>query len=333
MFALRFIAIQACLGCLFAAAPAVAQAPVSPPAAAGNPSPLAFAEDWNTLSIRSLHLEAYPPVVTEHDVRSDYTRDLVRVQWRPGDSIELFVYVPRGVPKAPAVLYLYSYPADVDRFFDEGWATRATANGYAAVGFVSALTGQRYHSRPMKEWFVSQLPESLGASVHDVQMILDYLATRGDIDMNRIGMFGQGSGGSIAILAASVDRRIQALDLLDPWGDWPDWLRNSPQVPEDERSRYLTPEFLNSVSNLDPVDAFSKLSLHSLRLQQILADSVTPRSAMDRIAAAAPSPKVVFRYPDSNAHFKAVRATGLSGWLKDQLALPASPASAARGGR
>ena len=79
----------------------------------------------------------------------------------------------------------------------------------------------------MKEWFVSQLQESIAASAHDVQMILNYLAMRGDLDMDHVGMFGDGSGASIAILAAAVDPRIKASDLLDPWGDWPDWIAKS----------------------------------------------------------------------------------------------------------
>jgi iron complex outermembrane receptor protein len=81
---------------------------------------------------------------------------------------------------------------------------RATEGGFAAIGFVSALTGHRFHNRSMKEWFISELQEALGTSVHDVPMILNYLSTRGDLDMDNIGMFGQGSGGAIAILAASA---------------------------------------------------------------------------------------------------------------------------------
>ena len=36
-----------------------------------------------------------------------------------------------------------------------------------------------------------------------------------------------GSGAAIAILAAAIDPRLKALDLVDPWGDWPDWLAKS----------------------------------------------------------------------------------------------------------
>jgi hypothetical protein len=39
-------------------------------------------------------------------------------------------------------------------------------------GFVSALTGHRYHDRPMKEWFLSELQECL-AVAHDVQLVLN----------------------------------------------------------------------------------------------------------------------------------------------------------------
>jgi len=69
----------------------------------------------------------------------------------------------------------------------------------------------------MREWFISELQESLAASAHDVQMVLDYLATRIDLEMSRVGMFTQGSGASIGILTSAVDPRIKVLDALDPW--------------------------------------------------------------------------------------------------------------------
>jgi hypothetical protein len=119
------------------------------------------------------------------------------------------------------ILYLYGYPTDTDIFKNDDCDALVTRDGFAAVGFVSALTGHRYRNRPMKEWFLSELQESVATSAHDVQMVLNYLASRGDLDMNRVGMFAQGSGASIAILATAVDPRIKVLEALDPWGDWP----------------------------------------------------------------------------------------------------------------
>ena len=153
-------------------------------------------EDWSSLEIGASKLEPEKPLVASVDEMDTFTRSLVQVKWRPGDPIDLWIVLPKGVKKPPVVLYLYDTGWDTDRFKDPGWCKRATDGGVAAVGFVSALSGHRFHDRPMKQSFVSELQESLGSTVHDVKFILDYLDQRGDVDMNRVGMFGQGSGGS-----------------------------------------------------------------------------------------------------------------------------------------
>jgi hypothetical protein len=187
------------------------------------------------------------------------------------------------------------------------------------VGFVSALTDYRFRFRPLRQWFVSELSESLGTTVHDVQLLLNYLAGRGDMDMDEVGMFGMGSGASIAILAAHADTRIKTLDLLDPWGDWPEWLKGSSVIPDGERSRYLTPEFLKSVASLDPVAYLPSLQKPSIRLQQTLSDPQTPKIAKERIAAALPNPSQLVQYNTPQDLLKAWQTTGLSGWMKQRM--------------
>ena len=86
----------------------------------------------------------------ERDDLPAYTRELWRVQWRKGDPIDLYIILPKQVAKPPVILYLYGFPADTDRFLDDTYCKTVTARGIAAVGFVSALTGQRYHDRRWK---------------------------------------------------------------------------------------------------------------------------------------------------------------------------------------
>lgn len=278
-------------------------------------------ENWAALDDLKTGLQPTAVVVVQRDERADFVLELVRVQWRINDPIDLWIARPKLAGRVPAVLYLYSYSDVNDRFHDDGWCKRATADGFAAVGFVSALTDYRFSRRPMKQWFVSELRESLGSSVHDVQLILNYLAERGDMDMDHIGMFGMGSGASIAILAAHADPRIKTLDLLDPWGDWPDWLEFSPVVPASERPRYLMPEFLKSVATFDPVTYLPSLKTRSLRVQQTLSEPVTPKIAKEKIAAAVPDPSQLVKYENAQDLLKAWKATGLSGWIKKQLRL------------
>jgi len=284
------------------------------------------AEDLYTLSLGQTHLHPMPSIEGEKSEFPEFTRELIQVQWRSWDPIDLYVILPRNVKKPHAILYLYSYPSESTRFMDNQYCIRLTRGGFAAIGLVSALTGHRYHDRPMKEWFVSQLHDALTMSVHDVQMVLDYLATRGDVDVSHVGFFGQGSGATIAILSATVDPRIGPLDLLDPWGDWPDWLAHSTLVPEEERSSYLKPEFLAKIAPLDPLNELPRLR-QPLRLQLVADDEVTPTVAKSRVASVAPAQTLVVRYEDTKSLFRQTGGGRLFEWVKDELKAP-SPASA-----
>jgi len=318
------------LAFVFSAGSAVAQqtspktkAPSAPPQkqkAATKPATI-FHEDWDSITLEKSHL--LPPEVVFGE-KADFpqygfVRELYQVSWRPGDAIDLYVVRPKGVEKPPVILYLYSYPQDTDRFKNDHWCGSVTANGYAAVGFVSALTGQRAAHRLPKEWFVSELQESLATSVHDVQMVLNYLETRGDLDMDRVGMLGQGSGGAIGILAAAADPRIKALDVLTPWGDWPNWLAKSKFVPADERAKYATPEFLARVATLEPIQWLPKVKARSIRIQNVRQDGGVPDVVEERIEAAAPDIAEINQFGDGRALVPAAAGGRLLDWIKTQL--------------
>lgn len=276
-------------------------------------------EDWTVLSAKQsgLDISSVTGVVFEKADFPEFSREVVRVQWRAGDPIDLYVIRPRGVAKPPVILYLYDYLTDTDRFRSEMWSREAVKHGFAAVGFVSAFSGQRYHSRPMREWFVSELQESLGTSTHDVQMILSYLAGRGDVDAAKIGMLGEGSGGTIAILAAATDARIAFVDAINPWGDWPEWVQGSLVVPEEERPTYTRSEFIQRVATLDPVVYLPQFKPGRLRIEEVVGDPMTPKSVQTKIVASVPSASDVVQYPDARTLIH--RWTEQKWWLKAQL--------------
>jgi hypothetical protein len=277
------------------------------------------AEDWNSLSLETSHLHAFPPIIGEKDERSDFTRELVRVQWRENDPIYLYVIMPKGLERPPAILYLYSYPSELDRFRNDALCRLFIKGGVAAIGFVSALTGHRYHDRPMREWFVSELQESLVTSVHDVQMILNYLTTRDDLDPDRIGMFGEGSGGTIAVLTSAIDARLKAIDLFAPWCDWRDWLALSPIVPDDERAIYRRLDFVRRVASFDPVEWLTRVKAIAIRLQYTPNQWGTPKIAQDRITSAAPARAQIRSYTYGQA--ESGTSISLFDWIKEQLSL------------
>jgi len=281
-------------------------------------------EDLSKASLSSSQLHADPPELVEKAETKDFTREFIAVQWRPGDRIYLYVVLPPKVKKPPVAIYIYGHPSDTDRFQDDGWCQRTTSGGYAAVGLVPALTGQRYHDRPMKEWFVSELQEALGKSTHDVQMVLNYLAERGDIDMGNVGVFGVGAGGTIAVMAASVDSRIKAIDLLDPWGDWPVWMQKSGVIPDEERPAYVKPDFLKRVADFDPVKLLPGLKTPHIRLNQLNDDfASTPEEAKKQMEAALPATAERDRFETSVAFYSEIASGGrVFDWLKLQIKVP-----------
>ena len=283
------------------------------------PRPGRTLEDWSSLSLVGSELAPQKPAFGERDDLPGFTRELIQVQWRKLDPIDLYIIRPKYVPKPRVVVYLYSYPSETARFRDNDYCERITSGGVAAVGFVSALTGQRYAMRPMKEWFVSELQEALGSSVHDVQMILNFLSTRSDLDMSNVGMFGTGSGGTITILAAAVDPRIKAIDVLNPWGDWPDWMATSSLIPENERPNYVKPEYLKKVAPLDPVQWLPQVKAERIRIQDIVDDTVTPRAAQARIESVAPAGTKVQRYDGTRQFYGAAAGGRVFQWVKDQI--------------
>lgn len=289
-------------------------------------------EDWTTPSLTGSHLQPIaplPPFVD--DTHSGYTVQMFQLQWRDGDPFDLYVMKPTGVKNPPVILNLYGYPADTAAYKNATFQNELTKGGFAAVGFVSALTGHRYHGRPMKEWFLSELQESLATSAHDVQMILNYLAARGDLDMTRVGMFGQGSGATIAILASAVDPRIKVLDVLDPWGDWPTWMATSDFPPQDERPNYVKPEFLKKVAPLETLDWLPKIKAKKFRLQQLLFETDTPVSVKEKLRAAVPAGTPVVLYKNIDEFKVAFPYSTNLDWVKHELqALPGSNPSAVK---
>jgi len=170
-----------------------------------------------------------------------------------------------------------------------------------------------------KEWFVLDMQEALATTAHDVQLILDYLETRGDLDMSRVGMFGVGSGGSVAILTSAVDHRLAAVDLLGPWGDWPAWLEQTKIVPDGERPQFLKKEFLGTVAPLDPAVWLAKSQAKALRLQNVRHNLSIPDSAQEKLEAAAPDFAVVNEYGNGRAFLTVQPGFAALDWIKDQL--------------
>ncbi len=131
--------------------------------------------------------------------------------------------------------------------------------------------------------------------------------------MNRLQKFG-------VALAASVDPRIQAIDLLDPWGDWTTWTEKSTLIPEAERPEFRKPSFLEPLAPLDPLQWLPALAGRPLKLDDVLYETTTPAEAKAKIEAKLPPSALLVRYA-TKAQFQqqAIQNGQLVTWIQHQL--------------
>jgi hypothetical protein len=288
-----------------------------------------YHEDFSSLSLQGSRFFPLAPALGQVDdyPQNSFVRERWQLMWRPADPIDLFICKPRGVTKPPVILYLYTYPSSTDRFKSDDWCGITTTSGFAAVGFVSSYTGHRLEMRSPKATFFTDFQESIGATVHDVQMILNYLDNRGDLDMKRVGMYGQGSGGTIAILASAVDPRIKALDVLTPWGDWPHFFAQTRYVAPEQRARFSSPDFLAGIAALEPLTWLPKVKARSVRVQDVRKSGPMPDESQVRLEAVAPETALIDEYGDPAAHVPHATGAGFV-WLRTELQPDARPQAA-----
>jgi dienelactone hydrolase len=141
-----------------------------------------------------------------------------------------YLEVPKDVePPYPCVLLMHGWSGCKDKWwekcsYDRGKiGARLIENGIAvfaldALGHGDRIAENDYHcvnlynepgTTPRKNYFT--LREIVVQTVVDYRRGLDYLATRGDIDMTRIGIIGYSMGGFSAFPLTAVDSRIKAV--------------------------------------------------------------------------------------------------------------------------
>src|ERR1700730_1880864 len=76
-------------------------------------------EYWKTPSLEGSDLKIGDVIPGDVDtIDGVYTHEVTRVQWRPGDPIDLYIIKPVSIKNPPVILYLYSYPFETDRFLN-----------------------------------------------------------------------------------------------------------------------------------------------------------------------------------------------------------------------
>ncbi len=182
------------------------------------------------------------PVTLESVDKGDYTREKVLLRTSPWTLMPVYILKPNGRQgPLPVVVAFHGHGygvKDVVGLWEDG-AERSTPDGYhkdfavslckrgflvaapeiscfgERVGDYSYLDPKIGQEPPYTCHHVASLAFHLGGSaaglrVHDALKLVDYLQTRADVDIDRLGAMGISGGGMHTLFSTCVDIRIRA---------------------------------------------------------------------------------------------------------------------------
>lgn len=204
-----------------------------------------------------------------------------------------FVRPLAATGRLPVVLYNHAHGGDYVLGKDELLAGRShlqsppyaealTARGYAALAIDTWLFGER-RGRTESELFKHMLWQGQvlwGMMVYDSLRALDYLATRDDVDLDRLATLGLSMGSTMAWWVAALDERIKVCIDLCCLTDFQALIET--RALDSHGVYYYVPGLLKHFSTAD-INALIAPRPH-LSLAGI-HDRLTPPAGLDRIDA------------------------------------------------
>lgn len=165
------------------------------------------------------------PVITGVLEQPNFTVEKLHFQSLPGLYVTGNLYVPRNLTgPAPTVLYVcgHSQQLSPDKKISYGNKTGYQHHGewYARNGYVcliidtlqlGEIQGLHHGTHHLNMWWWhSRGYTPVGVEVWNGIRALDYLQTRKEVDMKRIGLAGRSGGGGYTMYLAAADDRIAA---------------------------------------------------------------------------------------------------------------------------
>ena len=214
----------------------------------------------------------------------------------------------------PCVLLLHGTGGSKDGSIS--WFVESLAQaGYASVAVDAVFFGERKVTgveikglKEIKSYGEAHAESYLKAARRTIvgwRIVLDYLETRNDIDMGRIGLIGVSMGASRGVVLAGVDERIRTLVLLIGGGDFGLILGDI--------------DLGQKWASFDPINFAPNLGHRAVLMQNGLRDEVIPPEASLRLYKAFKGPKQIDWYDKShNFNYKEVLPI-VTNWLNKYL--------------
>jgi dienelactone hydrolase len=178
------------------------------------------------------------PATIETRMFPSYRREKIVFDSRPGVSVLAYVLTPaRMQPPAPAMICVPGHGRGVDDIvgideqgrdrtdkagYQHDFAIQVAEAGMAAVAIEPMAFGCRRDPLNAQRGLVQKACEPvaggalmvgqtlIGWRVWDIMRTIDYIATRADLDVSRVGCMGISGGGTATLFSAALEPRLRA---------------------------------------------------------------------------------------------------------------------------
>lgn len=166
-----------------------------------------------------------------------YRRQRIEFDSQPGERVPAIMTLPVDATEPVPVLILL-HGSHQEKEFVEEICTPFNEAGFAMVCFDQHMRGERkVRGSALKT--MKAFRDRCYKTVHDTRRLIDYLATRPDIDSNRVYLIGASYGAITGTVVVAQEKRIRAAALVVGGGNFR-LLANAPEVRK-ELPKWLWP--------------------------------------------------------------------------------------------
>ena len=215
------------------------------------------------------------------------------------NTVHCELYLPRKEGKAPGVIVLHILGGDfaLARVFANSLAQRGVAALFLKMPYYGPRRDPK-NDRRMISSDPQETVEGMTQAVLDIRRATCFLASRKEIDPDRLGVFGISLGGITASLAASNEPRLQNVCLVLAGGDigqvaWES--KELAKVREGWLRRGGTREaFVEKLREVDPVVYAANARGRRILMLNAKEDDVIPRACTESLWKKLGEPEIVW---------------------------------------
>ena len=225
---------------------------------------------------------------------------------------------PRKIEKPPVVLFLHGLGGS--KKDARLAASLLVPEGIAVLGLDAACHGDRKIEG--EEFFSPDLQkprEHIIQTVIDYRRAIDYLQTRDDVDVDRLGLIGASLGAILGSMVGGVDKRVDACLLIVGGGDWRKIISKSEHPAAQKLRDVLSPGMPSPLDDIDPIWWVGQISPRPVWMMNGRQDKIIPAAAAEALHQAAKQPKKVIWYDGGHMPPMPLIASAIKSWLKEWL--------------